>query len=122
LEEDIAASYTRVPLTEQAVRALSSSPPDDDDTRSAPISLETMAVEIPQRKGARELYEPATPTAGSYADLCMSMSESQYSNISSANDDGKSDDGDESDRWSEVSTGPVDRQWTVVFEEKDEMV
>ncbi|KAI5816465.1 hypothetical protein BZA77DRAFT_313000 [Pyronema omphalodes] len=32
------------------------------------------------------------------------------------------DDGDESDRWSVLSTGPVDRQWTVVYEEKDEVV
>ena len=33
-----------------------------------------------------------------------------------------SDDDDDSDRWSVLSTGPVDRQWTVVFEEKDEVV
>lgn len=33
-----------------------------------------------------------------------------------------SDDDDDSDRWSVLSTGPVDRQWTVVFEEKEEVV
>ncbi|KAA8894201.1 hypothetical protein FN846DRAFT_975448 [Sphaerosporella brunnea] len=56
-----------------------------------------------------------TPTAESYADLgAASMSESTYSNMS--------EDDDESDRWSVLSTGPVDRQWTVVFDEKEETV
>jgi len=108
-EEDVTVPYTPVALTEQAVKAL-------DDTKPAPIKLETATVEISQKNDAE--YGPDTPTAGSHADLCISMSESQYSNISAY--DGKSDD--ESDRWSEISTGPVDRQWTVVFEEKDEMV
>lgn len=45
------------------------------------------------------------------------MTESGYSNISSEQSGG---DGEDSDCWSVLSTGPVDRQWTVVFEEKDE--
>ncbi|KAI5857003.1 hypothetical protein BZA05DRAFT_386971 [Tricharina praecox] len=118
-DDDLTISYTHVPLTEQAIKSL------DADRRPSPaaIKLETSAVSIPQNKNKNKQenereYDPEMPTAGSYADLCVSMSESQYSNISA--NDGKSDD--ESDRWSEISTGPVDRQWTVVFEEKDEMV
>jgi hypothetical protein len=62
-------------------------------------------------------YHTKTPTAESYADLgsASSMSESTYSNIDGVDDD-------DSDRWSVLSTGPVDRQWTVVFSEKEETV
>lgn len=50
-------------------------------------------------------------------DELTDMTESGYSNISSDQSGG---DGEDSDCWSVLSTGPVDRQWTVVFEEKDE--
>ncbi|TGZ79844.1 hypothetical protein EX30DRAFT_364883 [Ascodesmis nigricans] len=46
--------------------------------------------------------------------------------VSSLSDSGfipvENDDDDESDRWSVLSTGPVDRQWTMLYEEKDEVV
>lgn len=44
-----------------------------------------------------------------------SMSESEYGNVTKS-------EIEDCDRWSELSTGPVDRQWTVVYEEKDELV
>lgn len=44
-----------------------------------------------------------------------SMSESDYGNVTRS-------EIEDCDRWSELSTGPVDRQWTVVYEEKDELV
>lgn len=44
-----------------------------------------------------------------------SMSESEYGNVTRS-------EIEDCDRWSELSTGPVDRQWTVVYEEKDELV
>lgn len=43
------------------------------------------------------------------------MSESEYGNVTRS-------EIEDCDRWSELSTGPVDRQWTVVYEEKDELV
>ncbi|PWW75365.1 hypothetical protein C7212DRAFT_297278 [Tuber magnatum] len=39
--------------------------------------------------------------------------DSEYGNLSKS-------EIDDCDRWSELSTGPVDRQWTVVYTEKDE--
>jgi len=58
---------------------------------------------------------------GSYTDL--SMVQSQYSDFSEGESDEEEEEGDgDSDRWSVLSTGPVDRQWTVVFEEKEEVV
>lgn len=42
-----------------------------------------------------------------------SMTESEYGNLSKS-------DIDDCDRWSVLSTGPLDRQWTVVYTEKDE--
>lgn len=44
-----------------------------------------------------------------------SMSESEYGNVTRS-------EIEDCDRWSELSTGPVDRQWTVVYEELDELV
>lgn len=44
-----------------------------------------------------------------------SMSESEYGNVTRS-------EIEDCDRWSELSTGPVDRHWTVVYEEKDEFV
>jgi hypothetical protein len=55
--------------------------------------------------------------SASYADV--GLDESICSGYSAPESE---DDGDESDRWSVLSTGPVDRQWTVVYEEKDEVV
>lgn len=43
------------------------------------------------------------------------MSDSEYGNVTRS-------EIEDCDRWSELSTGPVDRQWTVVYEEKDELV
>ncbi|CUS09260.1 unnamed protein product [Tuber aestivum] len=42
-----------------------------------------------------------------------SMTDSEFGNLSKS-------EIDDCDRWSELSTGPVDRQWTVVYTEKDE--
>jgi hypothetical protein len=51
------------------------------------------------------------------------MVQSQYSDFSEGESDEEEEEGDgDSDRWSVLSTGPVDRQWTVVFEEKEEVV
>ena len=61
-----------------------------------------------------------TPIAGSFADISGPMSESQYSTTSGC--ESEKDSGDESDNWSVLSDGPVDRQWTVVFDEKEELV
>lgn len=44
-----------------------------------------------------------------------SMTDSEYTKLSGSEDM-------DSDRWSVLSTGPVDRQWTVVYTEKDEVV
>jgi hypothetical protein len=88
---------------------------DDDDLTTVPAEF-LLRHEVDRDD---EEYHTKTPTAESYADLgcASSMSESTYSNISA---DGADDD--ESDRWSVLSTGPVDRQWTVVFDEKEETV
>lgn len=44
------------------------------------------------------------------------MSDSEYGNVTRS-------ELEDCDRWSELSTGPVDRQWTVVYEDqKDELV
>lgn len=42
-----------------------------------------------------------------------SMTDSEFGNLSKS-------EIDDCDRWSELSAGPVDRQWTVVYTEKDE--
>ncbi|KAG0138700.1 hypothetical protein HOY82DRAFT_1453 [Tuber indicum] len=42
-----------------------------------------------------------------------SVTDSEYGDLSKS-------EIDDCDRWSELSTGPVDRQWTVVYTEKDE--
>ncbi|RPB04861.1 hypothetical protein L873DRAFT_1798692 [Choiromyces venosus 120613-1] len=42
-----------------------------------------------------------------------SMTDSEYGNVSKS-------EIDDCDRWSVLSTGPLDRQWTVVYTEKDE--
>lgn len=103
-------------------------PPPQDKTMTSSVSsvpteylqdIVSAPVTIPAKK---ELpASPATPTAGSYADISISMSESQYSTFSGKESEEESDGGD-SDRWSVLSDGPVDRQWTVVFEEKEEVV
>lgn len=41
------------------------------------------------------------------------MTDSEYGNLSKS-------DFDDCDRWSELSTGPIERQWTLVYTEKDE--
>lgn len=75
-----------------------------------------------------------TPTAGTHKDEAgLLILEDSIINLSGHDDDESegsmtdSDYGDVSrseiddcDRWSVLSTGPVDRQWTVVFTEKDE--
>ncbi|KAI5801129.1 hypothetical protein EDC01DRAFT_780857 [Geopyxis carbonaria] len=80
-----------------------------------PQPLPVSQLPIPQLPASND--DPAIPDlAGS-----LSMSESGYSHIGRSDGDGGDGD-DESDQWSVLSTGPVDRQWTVVFEEKDEVV
>ena len=120
--------------TAYEIAPASEKPPQDEGVALLVVEDSTPVVvkETEQDDRSLEVAPPSPPTPTkilaepmerSYTDvpdaLENSMTGSTYS-LPSAN--GKGDDEDESDRWSVLSTGPVDRQWTVVFEEKEEVV
>lgn len=75
--------------------------------------LPTPPLASPGISGTPDGY---TDVSGPGEVMAASLSESNFLPMRESVED------DESDRWSVLSTGPVDRQWTMVFEEKDEVV
>jgi len=132
-------SETGVPaeLTPEAYEIAPASEKSSQDGGVAHLIVEdstpVVVKETEQEDRSLDVAPPSPPTPTkivvepmerSYTDvpdaLENSISGSTYS-LPSANGKGDDDD-DQSDRWSVLSTGPVDRQWTVVFEEKEEVV
>jgi hypothetical protein len=134
-ETGVAAELTMAPGDYEI--ALASEKPSQDEAVELLVAEDSTPVAVKETESEDRALDvvaptsPPTPTKNfaepmerSYSDvpdaLENSISESTYS-LPSANGKGDDDD-DQSDRWSVLSTGPVDRQWTVVFEEKEEVV